>query len=830
MALPGQIIRCSVDSSGNEFSYISRSPDISADGRYAAFESFGEPKGSTRRPEVFWRDTLTGITHSLAELTGTESRRMEPKISADGRYLIFTSDGESSFYQTYRADLVSGTIVLVSCNAAAQMADQGGAQPAVGADGRYVVFSSTASNLVPGISGSNVYRKDLQTGAITCVSCDASSQPLNYSSAPCVSLDGRFVGYLFTDDGAMATQYRIYRKDLLTGELATCSCDADGNLLGIFGGDCSISGDGRYVGFEAFSTAPTPGETDLFRKDLVTGELLLGSSAAWGERANGRNSEPSFSADGRYMCLASTGNNLFPLADEGYSQLLLKDFLTGGLSLCSQNTSGESGNGDSGGYSHSQGTLGNTISDDGRFIAFSSAAMNLMPNSSNVYADIFRLELASEGLPPAVPAGFGNISYLAEGYTGQGFHEYLTFANRSTSLASLQVIFEMPQGAWLEQDFQVPAMSRSTLDVNNTIGGDKEASVRIASDQPIVVERPMYFDYGGRTGGHVVTATPSPSAQWYFAEGYTGPGFDQYVCVFNPSDAPAALDLHFQVQSVGRHDITGLTVPAHSRATFRVNSLLGEGNENSLELDSSVPVVAERAMYFEYGGWTGGSCVMGATALSTAYYFAEGNTQDSFAEYLTLQNPSASTFAVQAEYQFFGSFPPLTKSYELPANSRQTYFVPFQTFRGQDVSVKLTSASPFLAERPMYFDYTGYGADWTGGHCVIGASAPASEWFFAEGCTLPGFHEYLCLQNPGDSDATVEIIYLTQEAGALPVQTAVVPAHSRITSLVNIAAGEGYQLSCRVRVVSGPAIVAERPMYFDYNGWDGGHDALGVVP
>ncbi len=424
-----------------------------------------------------------------------------------------------------------------------------------------------------------------------------------------------------------------------------------------------------------------------------------------------------------------------------------------------------------------------------------------------------------------------NIYYFAEGYTAPGFQEYLCLANPQAVEAQARIEFSFADQPEQEIAITLPAASRVTLDINQIVGEGKSVSMKISSNLSLATERPMYFTYGGITGGHVTKGSSTLSNAWYFAEGYTGPGFDEYICVFNPGNSDASLDFGFQTKQEGKKTMGGFNVPGMSRRTFRINDLLGYGYEDSLSLSASQPVVAERVMYFDFGGWTGGSCVMGATSLGTDYYFAEGTTQAGFAEYLTLQNPESEDITVGATYQLPGGFLGyITKSYRVPAGSRSTIYVPSEVGLDLDVSVQLSSSSPFLAERPTYFDYTGYGANWTGGHCVIGAEAPALEWFFGEGCTLPGFHEYLCLQNPGDTDATVEITYLTQEAGPLPVQTTVVPARSRITSLVNIAAGEGYQLSCRVRVVSGPAIVAERPMYFDYNGWDGGHDALGVVP
>jgi hypothetical protein len=131
----------------------------------------------------------------------------------------------------------------------------------------------------------------------------------------------------------------------------------------------------------------------------------------------------------------------------------------------------------------------------------------------------------------------------------------------------------------------------------------------------------------------------------------------------------------------------------------------------------------------------------------------------------------------------------------------------------------------------MYFRYTGYGADWTGGHCVIGAKDSATDWFFAEGYTGDNFQEWLCLQNPYGGPCTVEIDYYSQERGALEPRQIEIPALSRMTIRVNDNAGPNLQLSTRVKVLSGAGIVAERPMYFNYNGqWSGGHDVVGFAP
>ncbi len=101
---------------------------------------------------------------------------------------------------------------------------------------------------------------------------------------------------------------------------------------------------------------------------------------------------------------------------------------------------------------------------------------------------------------------------------------------------------------------------------------------------------------------------------------------------------------------------------------------------------------------------------------------------------------------------------------------------------------------------------------------------------FAEGYTGSQFEEWLTLSNPGGGASSVTVTYMPQ-GGAAFTREHVVPAHSRYTIDVNADAGTGLQLSCHIVVTSGPGVVAERPMYFNYDGaWNGGHDAVGYRP
>jgi len=93
--------------------------------------------------------------------------------------------------------------------------------------------------------------------------------------------------------------------------------------------------------------------------------------------------------------------------------------------------------------------------------------------------------------------------------------------------------------------------------------------------------------------------------------------------------------------------------------------------------------------------------------------------------------------------------------------------------------VECTNGQSIIAERPMYFNYRPGQLNWNGGSDVVGALAPASVFYFAEGTARPGFDPYFTIQNPGAADAAVKITYMKGDS-TTQVQTLTVPAHSRL--------------------------------------------------
>ena len=451
----------------------------------------------------------------------------------------------------------------------------------------------------------------------------------------------------------------------------------------------------------------------------------------------------------------------------------------------------------------------------------------------NVAYDRFKSGYTPPGPNPPLPSPeeVESSFYFAEGYTGAGFQEYACIANTGGADAEVWVQLMFGDGTTRTQCYVVKASSRYTVDINTLAGVGKEVSMRIVSTSTgIVAERPMYFNYRGKwSGGSDVVGAAAPDRRWYFAEGTTLPGFDEYVTVQNPGDRTASLTFRYMVEGKGEAVFNEKVGPT-SRATFKPVNHVGVGANISLVVDSDSDVVVERPMYFSYTGlgnhaWKGGHDVVGATEPLREASLAEGSTRSGFEEWLCLQNPGDSSIDIEATYLLGqGQGEPVGVVYNVPAKQRLTVSVNEEIGPDKDVSISLRSDSDFIAERPMYFMYHG---SWDGGHDVL-AGYPASDFQFAEGYTGDGFEEWLCIENPGSTPAEVLVnYYLT--TGEVRAYSHVVPADSRYTIKVNDELGANMTHSTGVS--SDVPILVERPMYFLFDGqWSGGHDVVGFEP
>ena len=308
--------------------------------------------------------------------------------------------------------------------------------------------------------------------------------------------------------------------------------------------------------------------------------------------------------------------------------------------------------------------------------------------------------------------------YFAEGYTGDGFEEWLTLQNPTNSSLTVHVTYMFRDGLTRHRHVIVDAQSRQTVDVNYVVGTNKEFSMKVEASADIVAERPMYFNYKGSwSDGHNTIGATSTSTVWYFAEGYTGDGFEEWLTLQNPNGSTAHATITYMFRGGGTQ-AQSVALAANSRETINVNTAVGAGKDVSIKVESSQPIVAERPMYFNYkGSWSGGHNTIGANSASAVWYFAEGYTGDGFEEWLTLQNPNGSTAHATITYMFRGGGTQ-SQSVALAANSRETINVNTAVGAGKDVSIKVNSTQPIVAERPMYFNYKG---SWAGGHNTTGS-------------------------------------------------------------------------------------------------------------
>ena len=205
--------------------------------------------------------------------------------------------------------------------------------------------------------------------------------------------------------------------------------------------------------------------------------------------------------------------------------------------------------------------------------------------------------------------------YFAEGTTREGFEEWLCVLNAGGREAVVEFDFIMPGGETHKAYYNVPAASRFSLNVNAEVGPDKDVAARVSSAEEIFVERAMYFNYKGTmAGGSATLGSRHPGTSWYFAEGTTRSGFEEWLTLANPGDEDALVTVEYLLGTgQGDNVVEEWLVPARSRATVNVNLAVGPDKDVSIRVTSDRAVVAERPMYFNYGpqGWRGGSCGMG---------------------------------------------------------------------------------------------------------------------------------------------------------------------------------------------------------------------------
>ncbi|BFU46961.1 TolB family protein [Krasilnikovia sp. MM14-A1004] len=256
---------------------------------------------------------------------------------------------------------------------------------AVSDDGRFTVFSSNATDLVPGDTNGawDVFLRDSVADVTTRLSVSSSGEQTtrgSYSGEPSMSADGRYVVFISRAPNLVADDtndaYDVFLRDTVAGTTTRVSLPETGGQAGTESSRPAISADGRFVAFESWAplvAGDTDTRPDVYLRDLTTGRTVLVSESFDGSplQDDGYGFDNlSVTSGGRYIAFDSGATNLVAGDTNGKTDSFVRDLQTG--TTVRTSVSGSGAQADASSY-------GTSISADGRYVAFTSLAKNLVP-------------------------------------------------------------------------------------------------------------------------------------------------------------------------------------------------------------------------------------------------------------------------------------------------------------------------------------------------------------------------------------------------------------------------------------------------------------------
>lgn len=411
-------------------------------------------------------DNTTVCISNSANGSGSNRDSSGASISVDGNYIAFSSYADNlvpndtnGHSDVFVYDVNSGKITRVSVSSNGSEPNYNSYQPSISADGRYIAFMSYATNLVEGSNDyySNIFVHDRNTGATTRISVSPTGEDADGNSfAPSISADGRYIAFVsyahnLVNDGSTREYYgtNIFVHDRIsriTKNITVLNTDE----LYYYYGQPSISSDGRYIAFTSgisgpvacavassldnnlneFEDDPLPNYSKVLVYDRITGITENIGVSSTGEEANEDCSEPSISADGRYVTFSSYADNLVSGDNNQMIDIFVRDRLLGTTNRVSISSTGEEADYDS---------CSSSISSDGTHVAFVSWATNLVTGDNNDCADVFVRDLIS-GTTKRISVSYrgeeaNDSSYGYSSYNPYSNSDYRPSLNNNGSLA-----------------------------------------------------------------------------------------------------------------------------------------------------------------------------------------------------------------------------------------------------------------------------------------------------------------------------------------------------------------------------------------------------------
>jgi hypothetical protein len=329
----------------------------------------------------------------------------------------------------------------------------------------------------------------------------------------------------------------------------------------------------------------------------------------------------------------------------------------------------------------------------------------------------------------------GQVWYLAEGATHGAFDLFYLLENPGDIAATATVTYLRPAPlAPLVKQYAVAAKSRRTIwvDQEDPELAATDVSAKITADQPILVERSMYYStpdqpFAGGTDG---AALPAPALRWFLAEGATGSFFDLFVLIANAESTDAQVTVRYLLPDGTTIDKAHV-IPAQSRVTIAVEGedprLADTPVSTIVSSTNGVPVLVERSMWWPKGHWYEGHLAAGSTTTGSTWALAGGlaSTGANATEtYILIANTSPVAGAATVTL-YFDDATTASATIPLPANSRAN--VPVSVIFPQAIKpfgsiIKSADGLDLIVERAMYSNAAG--VTWAAGTSVLATRLP----------------------------------------------------------------------------------------------------------
>jgi Tol biopolymer transport system component len=438
--------------------------DVSADGRYAAFESSASdlvPGDTNGTNDVFVRDLTNSVTWLVsagADGSAGNGASRSATMTPDGRYVAFVSaasnlvpDDTNAIPDVFVRDMWSGSNILVSVGAISAGTVLGyttssSESPDITPDGRYVAFFSTATNLVPGAQTvGDIYIRDVVGGNTLWASANGRAALFTAqrtTNGVCynhiLSADGQFVAYEVSPapGSSTLTPGIILRYNVSSGQTDVVNTNAYVPAMPYEDiHNLEMTPDGRFIAFVANTNGTSGATTCIYVWDMQTGTTTLASgNLSNAVPAKSLCDKPALSTNGQFVAFLSSATNMITNVIVGDFHAYRRDLQAGVTVLLDGDTSG------TGSPVNPETFL--RLSADGRFAAFECAEGNLVPANRSHGSDVFVRDVASgagelisardaalDSLTPNGPSTFSASSLSADG-------RYFAFASEANNLAA----------------------------------------------------------------------------------------------------------------------------------------------------------------------------------------------------------------------------------------------------------------------------------------------------------------------------------------------------------------------------------------------------------